>query len=166
MNTSRIAVYAGSFDPPTNGHLWMIQKGASIFDQLIVAIGTNPDKKSTFSVEERLNMLKQSITGLDNISFTNYDNKYLVDFAREVGANFILRGTRSQSDFIYEQGMCNINRDINQNITSVFLIPPRELCEISSSMIKNLIGPDGWQKIVAQYVPQAVLDQITIKITK
>jgi len=163
MNTPRIAVYAGSFDPPTNGHLWMIQKGASIFDQLIVAIGTNPDKKSTFSVEERLAMLRQSVTGLDNVSFTNYDNKYLVDFAREAGANFILRGTRSQTDFVYEQGMCNINQDIDQNITSVFLIPPRELCEISSSMIKGLIGPTGWEKTLAKYVPSAVLDHIVQK---
>lgn len=165
MNTPRVAVYAGSFDPPTNGHLWMIQKGASIFDQLIIAIGTNPDKKSTFSVEERLAMLRQSVTGLDNVSFTNYDNKYLVDFAREVGANFILRGTRSQTDFIYEQGMCNINRDIDQSITSVFLMPPRELCEISSSMIKGLIGPTGWEKTLAKYVPPAVLDHIVQKTT-
>ena len=160
---NRIAVYAGSFDPPTNGHLWMIQKGASIFDQLIVAIGTNPDKKSTFSVEERLNMLKESVVGFSNVTFTSFDNKYLVDFAREVSASFILRGTRSQTDFIYEQGMCNINRDIDQNITSVFLMPPRELCEISSSMIKGLIGPNGWEKVMSKYVPPAVLDQIVKK---
>jgi len=163
MNTKRIAVYAGSFDPPTNGHLWMIQKGASIFDRLIVAIGTNPDKKFTFSVEERLSMLRQSVTGLDNIAFANFNNKYLVDFAKEVGANFILRGTRSQTDFIYEQGMCNINRDIDQNVTTVFLMPPRELCEISSSMIKGLIGPEGWEKVMSKYVPSAVLDQIIQK---
>ena len=163
MNTKRIAVYAGSFDPPTNGHLWMIQKGASIFDRLIVAIGTNPDKKFTFSVEERLSMLRQSVTGLDNIAFANFNNKYLVDFAKEVGANFILRGTRSQTDFIYEQGLCNINRDIDQNVTTVFLMPPRELCEISSSMIKGLIGPEGWEKVMSKYVPSAVLDQIIQK---
>lgn len=166
LTMNRIAVYAGSFDPPTNGHLWMIQKGASIFDQLIVAIGTNPDKKSTFSIDERLSMLQQSVTGLDNISFTHYDNKYLVDYAREVGANFILRGTRSQADFVYEQGMCNINQDINQNITTVFLMPPRELCEISSSMVKSLIGPTGWEQTVAKYVPPAVLNQIITKTTK
>lgn len=166
LTMKRIAVYAGSFDPPTNGHLWMIQKGASIFDQLIVAIGTNPDKKSTFSVNERLDMLKQSAGNLENVTFTHFDNKYLVDFARDVGANFILRGTRSQTDFIYEQGMCNINRDINQNITTVFLMPPRELCEISSSMVKSLIGPTGWEKTVAKYVPDAVLNQITAKFTK
>lgn len=160
---NRIAVYAGSFDPPTNGHLWMIQKGASIFNQLIVAVGINPDKKTTFSVEERLAMLKQSVTHLNNVTFTFFDNKYLVDFAREAGANFILRGTRSQADFVYEQGMCNINRDIDQNITSVFLMPPRELCDISSSMIKSLIGPDGWEKTLAKYVPPAVLNQIVQK---
>lgn len=161
MKSSRVAVYAGSFDPPTNGHLWMIQKGASLFDQLIVAIGTNPDKKPAFSVNQRLNMLQQSVIGLDNTTFTFFDNKYLVNFAKEIGANFILRGTRSQSDFIFEQGMSNINQDIDKSITTVFLIPPRELCEVSSSMVKSLIGPQGWEKVLTRYVPQAVLDQIT-----
>lgn len=163
MNQKRIAVYAGSFDPPTNGHLWMIKKGASIFDQLIVAIGTNPDKKLTFSVEERLDMLRQSVGSLDNITFTHFDNKYLVDFAKQTQANFILRGTRSQSDFLYEQGMCHINYDINPDITTVFLIPPRDLCEISSSMVKSLIGPDGWQTVISKFVPSLVLDKITQK---
>jgi pantetheine-phosphate adenylyltransferase len=163
MNTKRIAVYAGSFDPPTNGHLWMIQKGASLFDQLIVAIGTNPKKKSTFSIDERLEMLKSSVKNLKNVTFTHFDNQYLVDFAKELKANFILRGVRSQSDFVYEQGMCNINRDINQNITVVFLTPPRELCEISSSMVKGLIGPTNWRKNVAKYVPSPVLDHLIKK---
>jgi pantetheine-phosphate adenylyltransferase len=163
MNEKRIAVYAGSFDPPTNGHLWMIQKGASLFDKLIVAIGTNPKKKPTFSVDERLKMLKSSVKNLNNVTFTHFDNQYLVDFAKALKANFILRGVRSQSDFVYEQGMCNINRDIDKNITAVFLTPPRELCEISSSMVKRLVGPEFWEKIVAQYVPSSVLDHMVKK---
>ena len=163
MKQKRIAVYAGTFDPPTNGHLWMIQKGASLFDQLIVAIGTNPKKKSTFSVEERLDMLKSSVKNLKNVTFTHFDNQYLVDFAKTVKANFIIRGVRSQSDFVYEQGMCNIHRDINQNITAILLTPPRELCEISSSMVKGLIGPHNWKKTIAKYVPSPVLDQIIKK---
>ena len=163
MKTPRIAVYAGSFDPPTNGHLWMIQKGASIFDNLIVAIGTNPDKVSTFSVEERLNMLRSSVKSLSNVTFTYFDNQYLVDFAKKTKANFILRGVRSQADFIYEQGMCNINRDINQTVTAVFLMPPRELCEISSSMVRSLVGPRNWQKTVSQYVPSPVLKEMVKK---
>ena len=163
MKTPRIAVYAGTFDPPTNGHLWMIQKGSLIFDKLIVAVGTNPDKKTVFTVNQRLEMLKSLDKNLKNVTFTHFDNQYLVDFAKTVKANFILRGVRSQSDFVYEQGMCNINRDINQNITAAFLIPPRQLCEISSSMVKSLVGPKNWPKTVAKYVPDSVLRQMIKK---
>lgn len=163
MKQKRIAVYAGTFDPPTNGHLWMIQKGASIFDQLIVAIGTNPDKKTVFNINQRLSMLKSLDKNLKNVTFTHFDNQYLVDFAKTAKANFILRGVRSQSDFIYEQEMCNINRDINKDITAVFLIPPRKLCEVSSSMVKSLVGPKNWTKTVAKYVPVSVLKEISKK---
>ncbi len=163
MKQKRIAVYAGTFDPPTNGHLWMIQKGASLFDQLIVAIGSNPDKKAVFTVEQRLEMLKALGKNIKNITLTHFDNQYLVDFAKTTKANFILRGVRSQSDFLYEQEMCNINQDINKNITTVFLMPPRKLCEVSSSMVKGLVGPASWPENVSKYVPSAVLDQMVKK---
>lgn len=163
MNQKRVAVYAGSFDPPTNGHLWMIDKGAKMFDKLIVAIGINPSKKYTFSVEERLQMLQDSVKGCPNVSINYFDNKYLVKYAETIGADFILRGIRNTSDFSFEQGMNNINRDINSKVNTVFLIPPRELCEVSSSFVKSLIGPDGWQNVVSQYVPKPVFNKIKQK---
>ena len=166
MNQKRIAVYAGSFDPPTNGHLWMIEKGAKMFDKLIVAIGVNPNKKYTFSVDERLQMLEDSVKGCPNISIDQFDNKYLVKYAQTIGADFILRGVRNSTDFNFEQGMNNINRDINSNINTVFLMPPRELCEVSSSFIKGLIGPDGWQDVVCKYVPKPVFDKFKDKYNK
>jgi pantetheine-phosphate adenylyltransferase len=160
MNQKRVAVYAGSFDPPTNGHLWMIDKGAKMFDKLIVAIGVNPNKKYTFSVDERIQMLKDSVKGCPNVSIDQFNNKYLVKYAQSIGADFILRGIRNSADFNFEQGMNNINRDINSNINTVFLMPPRELCEISSSFVKGLIGPEGWQTVVSQYIPKPVFDKI------
>jgi len=163
MNKERIAVYAGSFDPPTDGHLWMIEQGSKIFDKLIVAIGTNPDKKYTFTVEERLSMLRNSIKGCENVSVDNFDNQFLVNYAQQIGADFVVRGTRNVDDFKFEQGINNINRDINSEITTILLMPPRELCEISSSLVKSLISPDGWESIVCKYVPQPVFDKIKEK---
>ena len=166
MNQKRVAVYAGSFDPPTNGHLWMIEQGAKMFDELIVAIGVNPNKKYTFSIDERIKMLQDSVKDCPNVSINYFDNKYLVKYAQTIGADYILRGIRNTSDFSLEQGMNNINRDISQQTNTVFLIPPRELCEISSSFVKGLIGPDGWQNIVSQYVPKPVLNKIKEKYLK
>lgn len=166
MNQKRVAVYAGSFDPPTNGHLWMIEQGAKMFDKLIVAIGVNPNKKYTFSIEERLQMLKDSVKGCSNVSIDQFNNKYLVKYAQTIGADFILRGVRNSSDFNFEQGMNNINRDINPNINTVFLMPPRELCEISSSFVKGLVGPDGWETVVCQYVSKPVFTKIKERFLK
>lgn len=163
MDKGRVAVYAGSFDPPTNGHLWMIEQGSKTFDKLIVAVGINPDKKYTFSLEERLQMLQESIKDSPNVSFDEFNNKFLVNYAQQIGAGFILRGIRNLTDFNFEQAMNNVNRDINPGITTILLIPPRELCEVSSSLIKGLIGPDGWEAIVCQYVSQPVFEKLKEK---
>lgn len=156
----RIGVYAGSFDPLTLGHLWMIEQGALMFDQFIVAIGINPDKKFTFPLEERLKMVKESTRAFPNIVVEAFSHQFLIRYAESMGANYILRGIRSGSDYEYERGMRNINGDLNPNVTTLFLIPPRDISEISSSMVKGLIGPDGWQKIVKQYVPTPVYQRI------
>lgn len=156
----RIGVYAGSFDPLTLGHLWMIEQGAQLFDQFIVAIGINPDKKFTFSLEDRLAMLRESTRGYPNIVVEAFSHQFLIRYAESMGANYILRGIRSGSDYEYERGMRNINGDLNPKITTLFLMPPRDIAEISSSMVKGLIGPDGWQKIVKQYVPEPVYRRI------
>ncbi len=165
MNKERIAVYAGSFDPPTNGHIWMIEQGSKIFDKLIIAVGINPDKKYTFSVEERLQMLRESIKDSSNINFDEFNNKFLVNYAQQIGADFILRGVRNSTDFNFEQAMNNVNRDINPNpnITTILLMPPRELCEVSSSLVRGLVGPDGWEEIVCKYVPQPVFNKLKEK---
>jgi pantetheine-phosphate adenylyltransferase len=156
----RLGVYAGSFDPLTVGHLWMIEQGAQLFDRLIVAIGVNPDKKYTFSLEDRLAMLRESTARLRKVSAASFSNRYLIHYAEQVGATHILRGIRSESDYEFERTMRNINGDLDAGICTVFLIPPRGIAEVSSSMVRGLIGPVGWQKIVRRYVPQAVYERL------
>ena len=152
----RLGVYAGSFDPLTVGHMWMIEQGASLFDHLIVAIGSNPDKRYAFTVDERLAMLRESLTKLRNVSEASFSNRYLMDFARSVKATHVLRGIRSGADYEFERSMRYINGDIEKNICTVFLMPPRNIAEVSSSMVKGLVGPAGWRNIVRKYVPPPV----------
>lgn len=154
------AVYAGSFDPPTNGHLWMIERGLELFDRLIVAIGNNPAKSYTFSIDDRLRLLRASIPSCERLLIEHFDNRYLVHYAREQGAEFILRGIRSADDYEYERVMRHINADLAPAITTTFLMPPRDIAEVSSSMIKGLIGPSGWQDTVRRYVPAPVFDAL------
>ncbi len=156
----RTAVYAGSFDPPTNGHLWMIERGLEMFDRLIVAIGSNPAKSYSYSVVERLEMLRASAPDSDRLEIDHFDNRYLVDYAAKKNATYILRGIRSPNDYEYERVMRHINSDMAPEITTVFLMPPRDFAEVSSSMIKSLTGPEGWEETVKRYVPPEVFEAL------
>lgn len=152
----RIGVYAGSFDPLTIGHVWMIEQGARLFDRLIVAVGVNPDKKPSFPLDERLGMLRESTGSFPKVSVATFSNRYLIHYAESIGATHILRGIRSESDYEFERTMRNINGDLDSHICTVFLMPPRGIAEVSSSMVKGLIGPIGWKAIVRKYVPVPV----------
>lgn len=150
------AVYAGSFDPLTVGHLWMIEEGVRLFGRLTVAIGVNPVKHPTFTLEQRLEMLRASTKHLRGIQIASFGNQYLIDYAKEIGATHILRGVRSPGDYDYERVMRNINGDLDPKITTVFLMPPRDIAEVSSSMVRGLIGPRGWKTVIRKYVPASV----------
>lgn len=152
----KFGVYAGSFDPLTIGHLWMIEQGVGLFDRLAVAVGVNPDKKYSFALEERLDMLRESTRKFANVSVASFSNRYLIHYAQSIGATHILRGIRTESDYEFERTMRNINGDLDSGICTVFLMPPRGIAEVSSSMVRGLIGPVGWQKIVRKYVPEPV----------
>ena len=152
----KLGVYAGSFDPLTVGHLWMIEQGVGLFDRLLVAIGVNPDKKYTFNLEERVEMVQASTQQFRNLSVATFSNRYLIDYAQSVGATHIIRGIRSESDYEFERTMRNINGDLDSSICTVFLMPPRGIAEVSSSMVKGLVGPVGWQKVLRNYVPEPV----------
>ena len=157
---NRIAVYAGTFDPVTIGHLWMIKAGSKLFDKLIVAVGTNPDKKCHFSLRDRIIMLQESITGCGNVTIDKYPNQFLIKYAESTGAKFVLRGIRSTTDYEYEKSLSYINCHLNSEIMTVFLLPPREMVEISSSVVRGLIGPEGWEEVVGKYVPPCVLERL------
>jgi len=151
----RRCVYAASFDPITNGHLWVIEQGEQLFDELIVAIGTNPDKRYEFSLEERISLVKASLNGL-RTTVETYENRFLVEYARSRGAEFVLRGIRTELDYQYERSMKYINSDLDADVVTVFLMPPREIAEVSSSVVKGLIGLNGWETVLAKYVSPAV----------
>ncbi len=144
----------------TVGHLWMIQQGSLLFDKLVVAIGINPEKRCTFPLEERLAMLRESLKPVENVSVTSFSNRYLIDFANSVGATHVLRGIRTESDYEYERTMRHINADLDGKICTVFLMPPRDIAEVSSSMVKGLVGPDGWEAVVKKYVPVPVYTRL------
>lgn len=154
------AVYAGSFDPPTNGHLWMIMEAQLLFDNLVVAIGSNPNKKSTYSIVEREQMLKNITVNFPNVEIDVFENKFLVDYASSIGASFIIRGIRTGADYEYERAIRYINADLQPSIKTIFLMPPREIAEISSTMVKGMVGPAGWQQMIQRYVPPAVYAKI------
>jgi len=153
---SGTAVYAGSFDPPTNGHVWMIERGAILFDRLIVAVAQNPEKAYTYPLETRLGWLEQICGAHPNVEVADIQNRFLARYAADVGAGHILRGIRDEEDYRYERGMRYINSDLNEGLTTVFLMPPRGMGQISSSFVKNMIGPAGWEPIVERYVPPVV----------
>lgn len=156
VHTNRKAVYAGSFDPITNGHMYMIREGAQLFDELVVAIGVNPDKRYTFTLKERLDFLRQCSHGIPNVTLEHFSNRFLVDYAHRIGARYILRGIRHPNDYEYERGMRYINADLNSRIVTVFLIPPRDISEVSSSFVKGLVGPAGWEQVVRRYLPAPI----------
>ncbi len=156
----RTAVYAGTFDILTFGHLWMIERGAQMFDRLVVAIGINPKKQCFLSLEDRLEALTQSTAEFQNVEVASSGNKYLVDYAQEVHAQFMLRGIRDEDDYLYERRTRNVNARFNPDITTVFLFPDPDLAEISSSMVREQIGLAGWESKVKQLVPYPVFRKL------
>ena len=149
-------MYVGTFDPPTNGHVWMIERGVHLFKDLIVGIGVNPAKRSLFSPEERADLLRRSTKHLPSFEIEAFSGQFSVAYARAKGASVLLRGLRNVNDFEGERVMCQVNHDMDPRITTLFLMPPREIVEVSSTMVKELVGPAGWEAIVRRYVPESV----------
>lgn len=156
----RRALYPGSFDPPTNGHKWVIQKVADQFDKGFVAIGINPEKPGRFPTQQRAEMLQEIATEFPNIAVTSFLGLLQADFAEMVGARYIIRGTRNSADFSYESDNRHVNTTINPNLETVVFIPPKELLQVSSSMVMGLVGFEGWKTEVAKMVPNSVLKRL------
>ncbi len=163
MPKKKKAIYAGSFDPITNGHLWVIKKAAHLFDELSVAIGHNPDKNYLFNLEERKTMLEAAVGDLENTKVAVIDNKYLAKYASQQGIPYLIRGIRSTGDYEYEKSMGQINYDLAPEIETIYFIPPAKISQISSSMVKGLVGPEEWEKSITKYVPRSVVTALKRK---
>jgi pantetheine-phosphate adenylyltransferase len=154
------ALYPGTFDPPTSGHVDLIQRGAKIFDQLTVAILINPVKNPLFTVEERVEMLKEVTAGIGNISVATFDG-LMVEFARQQGATAVLRGIRAISDYEHEFQMALMNRRLAPEIETVFLQPAGRYSFVSSRMVKEVFSFGG---DVTGLVPTNVLKRLRARI--
>jgi pantetheine-phosphate adenylyltransferase len=137
-----VAIYPGSFDPSTNGHLDLIQRASALFDKLIVAILRNDEKQALFSVEERTEMLTEVVHGFPNVEVASFDG-LLVDYATQCGATVILRGIRAVSDYEYELQMALMNRRLRPEIETVFLLAGEAYSFISSRLVKEVIRLGG-----------------------
>ncbi len=133
----RIAVYPGTFDPVTNGHLDLADRGRRHFDELVMAVLRNEDKQPMFSVAERTELLEQTAGSWDNVRIDSFDG-LLVDYAREVGATVILRGIRAITDFEYELQMAMMNRRLEPRFETVFLVPSESYSYLSSRLVREI----------------------------
>ena len=154
------AIYPGTFDPPTNGHVDLIQRGAKLFGHLTVAILNNPGKDPLFTVEERVEMLEESTAALSNVSVATFDG-LMVEFARQQGATAVLRGIRAISDYEYEFQMALMNRRLAPEIETVFLQPAGRYSFVSSRMVKEVFSFGG---DVTGLVPPNVLKRLRGRI--
>ena len=156
------ALYPGTFDPPTNGHVDLITRGSKLFGHLTVAILNNPGKNPLFTVEERVEMLTEVTSSLPNVSIATFDG-LMVEFARKQGAKAVLRGIRAISDYEYEFQMALMNRRLAPEIETVFLQPAGRYSFVSSRMLKEVFGFGG---DVTGLVPPNVLKRLRGRMSK
>ena len=157
----KIAIYPGSFDPITNGHVDLIKRASKLFDEVIIAITQNANKSSFLSIDDRVTAAENSIRSLENTRVLSF-NSLLVDFAREHNAQIIIRGLRAVSDFEYEFQLSGMNKRLNSEIETLFMTPSEEFANISSSLVREILMLGG---DISPFVPTEV-KKILIKIPK
>ena len=158
----RKAIYPGSFDPITNGHLDVVERALSIFDQLIIAVAANPEKQPLFSLKERLDLLGETAGKIDNVRIAQFKG-LLVDFARAQKAGAVIRGLRAVSDFEFEFQMALMNRKLDAAVETIFLMPKEEYTYLSSRIVKEIahLGGD-----ISSFVPTCVAKALNGKFTR
>jgi pantetheine-phosphate adenylyltransferase len=152
-----IALYPGTFDPLTNGHVDIALRGAKLFDKMIIAVSENRKKNTAFSLEERVAMAKETFKGVDNIEVVPF-TCLLIKFMKKMKANVVVRGLRAVSDFEYEFQLALMNRKMEKDFETVFLMPNQEYIFLSSSMVREVAAHKG---DVSEFVPACVNRYIT-----
>jgi pantetheine-phosphate adenylyltransferase len=156
----RTAIYPGSFDPLTNGHLAIIQRGLKIFDRLVVAVANNPEKKPLFSVKERQSMIRAAINADDRVEVDSFDG-LLVDYAKKTGVHRVLRGLRAVSDFEYEFQLANMNRKLLPDFETVFVMTGEDYFYVSARLVREVARFGG---DVSGLVPANVSEALRRKL--
>lgn len=158
----KTAIYPGTFDPITHGHLDIISRASALFDQVIVTVAINPKKKPLFSIEERIELIRSVVQPYQNVACESFDG-LLVDFAREKKATVLIRGLRAISDFEYEFQMALVNRKLSEKLVTVFLMPGEKFTYLNSTIVKEvaMFGGD-----ISAFVPPLVEARVKEKIGK
>ncbi|HIG89286.1 pantetheine-phosphate adenylyltransferase [Candidatus Thioglobus sp.] len=156
----KIAIYPGSFDPITNGHIDLIHRASKLFDTVVIGITQNSKKKSFLSIDDRVNAAITALKDIDNIQVLSF-NTLLVDFANEQNAQVILRGLRAVSDFEYEFQLSGMNKHLNPNIETLFMTPAEQYANISSSLVREILTLGG---DISAFVPQSVEKLLKAKL--
>ncbi len=162
MTKGKSAIYPGSFDPVTNGHLDIIKRAARIFDRVIVAVADNTSKQALFSIDERVDMLKAVTKQFKNVSVETFDT-LVIQYARKKKINVLIRGLRMTSDFDYEFQIALTNRRLAQDIETVFLMPSEHVSFVSSSLLKEVasLGAN-----ISSFMPQVVVRKLKERLKK
>ena len=156
MDLHRTAVYPGTFDPITNGHIDLVARAARVFSKVVVAIAESPHKKPLLSLDERILLSRSELSGVDNVEVLGFSN-LLVEFVQQIGAGVLIRGLRAVSDFEYEFQLASMNRHLAPNVETLFLTPDEEYSFISSSLVKEIARLDGdVSEFVSEEVRQAM----------
>lgn len=153
-------LYAASFDPITKGHEWII---ANAPGKLTIAVANNAAKKHHFTLQQRFSMVTQSVLmmGRADVEVIMLDEAvYLADHAKEQGIAYLVRGVRSVADYEYEKAYADVNRSIDGGLIHILMVPPPELSAISSSVVRSLVGPRGWEGVVSKYVSHHVVEAL------
>lgn len=158
----KIVIYPGTFDPVTNGHIDVIKRAIDLFDKVVVTVARNPIKSPMFTVEERLVMLKESLKEFKNVQVDSFEG-LVVDHAKEVGAIGIIRGLRAISDFEYEFQMALMNRKLDENLRTVFLMPHEKYTYLNSTIVRNLAQ---FNSDISDFVPPIVSKMLQDKSQK
>jgi pantetheine-phosphate adenylyltransferase len=153
------AIFPGTFDPFTNGHLDIVNRGLKLFDEIVVAIGVNSGKNHLFTLEERTEWLEELFANDSRVSVIHYEG-LTATFAESIGAQFILRGLRTTQDFTYEQQIAYVNEDLTETVQSVFVISDQKNASVSSTIVRDLIRYNGAYE---KYVPTSINKQIQAK---